>query len=313
MRFATPDARIGVMLSMHKAFLLGAGVLILIASDRSASAFDLGLGLLKRKQTKPDPVSRAKQLTATLQSDPDEQKRKAASKEMRGLDPRQSPEIVPALTSALQKDPSSEVRIEAVESLGLLKPISQPAGLAMEAALTTDPDPKVREAIKAALWQYSLNGYRTPPGGAALATQTTEPKLAGKYTPPTTTTSAKPATKPGEVGFQPIRNLIGKAPATLPLTAEPPLAKTKIPPVTVPTTPPVPAPVSNAPKPMPEVKPVVPTPMPMPAATPPSSLPLPSIPVPSLPFPVAPPPTLPLPSIPTPAVPTLPPLPDKPF
>ena len=302
------------MVQLRKTILLTGFGICLLAVERPAAAFDLGLGLLKRKQSKPDPVSRGKQLTITLQSDPDEQKRKAAAVEMRGLDPRQNPELLPALTTALQKDPTPDVRIEAVETLGLLKPISQPAGLAMEAALTTDPDPKVREAIKAALWQYHLNGYRTPPGGGALATQTTEPKIAGKAPAgPLTTTSAKPAAKPGDVGFQPIRNLVGKAPSVLPLTPEPPLAKPKIPPVSIPVGPTA-APAVNGPMPMPEAKPAGTVP-PVALPTAPSAIPLPTIPVPPLPFPAAPTPTgsLPLPTIPVPVVPILPPVPDKPF
>jgi len=285
------------MTKLRKAVLIAGLGLTVGGIEQPVAAFDLGLGLLKRKQIKPDPVSRAKQLTITLQSDPDEQKRKAAAKELRGLDPRQNAEVIPALTTSLQKDPSPEVRIEAVESLGVLKPISQPAGLAMEAAIESDPNIQVREAIKAALWQYHLNGYRTPPGGGALATQTTEPKLAGKTTP-STTTSAKPAGKPGIVGFQPIVNVVGKPATAATLTPEPPLAKTKIPPISVPIAP-------DAPKPMPTAKPPTTGPT-VPADATPGGLPLPTIPVPPLPFPQA----LPVPKIP---VPTLPPVSDKPF
>jgi hypothetical protein len=255
-----------------KRWLLASLVLGVVASESPAAGVDLGLGLLKRRQTKPDPQSRSKQLIETLRNDPDEAKRKAAAQEIRGLDARNVPDIIPALIQSLQKDPSPTVRMEAVDTLGKLKPISQPAGLAMESALQTDPDLKVRDAIKAALWQYHLNGYKTPQGGSPLAMQNTEP---GTVTG--TTTSAKPSTGRIDTTFQPIKNSVGKiAPPTL--SVEPAIA------------------VKPNLKPVPMVKPAE-TPKPMPTVKPPETV---TIPQPIIPTVTVPPPItdLPLPTIP---------------
>ena len=100
---------------------------------------------------------------------------------------------MPALIGTLQRDPSPAVRAEAAESIGKLHPVDQPAGIAMETALSSDPDPKVREAVKSALWQYHLNGYRTPPAGNPYATQTAEPPLAAaRPQPPLAKASPRP-------------------------------------------------------------------------------------------------------------------------
>ncbi len=235
--------------------VLAAAVVGLFVGERPAAAVDFGLGLFKRRQAKADaPQSRAKQLVEILRTDPDEDKRIAAATELKGLDPRNNPEIIPGLMASLQKDPSPAVRIEAVKALGDLKPVSEPAGLAMEAAKASDPDAKVVEAIRKSLFQYHLNGYRTPESGSPFATETDAPG------------SKRPAVKP-TLGFQPIKNSVGKALPTL-LTAEPPLAppKPKFPAVPpAPTVAPVltPAPVlapqelpKGAPQPMPTTRPV---------------------------------------------------------
>ena len=220
--------------------------------DQPAVAVDFGLGLLKRRQaTRPDPAARAKALIVTLQSDTDDGKRKAAAEELRGLDPRNHPDIVSALATSLQRDPSPEVRIQAADSIGKLKPVSQPAGLALEAALGSDPDAKVREAVKSALWQYHLNGYKT--AAAAPAGQSAEPAFAPA--PSTTSTSAKPAVPTGgPVTFQPITTGVGKPPAFTP-SPEPPLARPKpsapvvVPPTPVPAVAPTPPPATGVPLP----------------------------------------------------------------
>jgi hypothetical protein len=234
-----------------------------LALAPDAGAIDLGLGIFKRKQqpSKAEPTSKVKQLIATLQNDLDERKRRAAAEDLRGIDPRNSPEIVPALIGSLQKDPSPAVRIEAVGSLGKLKPVSQQAGIAMETALQADPDAKVRDAVKEALWQYHLNGYR-PPTNSPLAGQTSEPPLAPKTT-----------------GFRPITNTVGKG-ANFPQTGEPPLAKPK--PKTVPPPKATEPPKSGAPaKPTTPPPPTIPPPGATPGGLPPVSVPpLPTIPAP---------------------------------
>ncbi|HVK15910.1 MAG TPA: HEAT repeat domain-containing protein, partial [Fimbriiglobus sp.] len=134
-----------------------------LAAPAAANDGPLGLGLFKKRQKASEPASHGKQLIGTLRSDPDEKKRLQAAEQMRGLDPRTDGDVIPALIGSLQRDPSPAVRAGAAESIGKLKPIYQPAGIAMETALASDPDPKVRDAVKSALWQYHLNGYRTPP------------------------------------------------------------------------------------------------------------------------------------------------------
>jgi len=253
----------------------------------SATAGDgpLGLGLFKRKP-KTDPGTKSKQLVAILQSDPDEKKRRSAAEDLREFDPRNNPDVIPALISSLQKDPSAAVRIEAAVSIGKMKPVSQPAGIAMETAFQADPEVKVREAAQAALWQYHLNGYRTPPTGAPLASQTPEPPLAGlKPGMPASRPGPKPTT-PTEAAFRPISNSVGKGVSFQP-TVEPPLAKSK----PTPTELPAPKPAS-----------AVPTPL-----VPPQ---VPSVGIPSTPmFPTPPPatvPTTPIPPISVPSAPTVP-------
>ena len=288
---------------MKRTTLCFALIVGILASGRPAPAIDLGLGILNKKKPKADPPSRAKLLLETLRTDPDESKRKAAATELRGLDPRNTPDLITGLVSSLQKDPSPGVRIEAAESIGIMKPISQPAGLAMEAAMTSDPDTKVRDAVKSALWQYHLNGYRTPPSGSPLATQTTEPPIAPKTT--TAVTVAKPTMpKPGEPGFRPITNTVGKG-VLVQSTPEPPIAKPKPSPTAAPRGP------ALVPTPMPSIKPemtlptpsnLIPTPMPttpMPT-TPTTTVPTVGIP----PLPTAP--ELPTTSVPLPSIPVIP-------
>jgi len=233
--------------------LLVVGVVGLVATERPAPGVDFGLGLFKRRATKIDaPLSKAKQLVETLRTDPDEAKRKDAATELKALDPRTNPEVVPGLVASVQKDPSPAVRIKAVEALGELKPVSEQAGLALEAAAKADPDAKVREAINAALWQYHLNGYRTPESGSPLSMMTEKPG------------EKRTALKPAD-GFQPIKNTVGKVVAPL-LSPEPPLA---VPKPKFPTRPPAPAvtPPTLAPQ---DLPPGAPRPMPTtrPAETP---------------------------------------------
>ena len=160
---------------MKQTLLLAGFALLLGATD--AAAVDFGFGFLRRRQGKADPAAQAKQLVTTLQSDPNAESRQRAAEQLRTLDSRTFPDIVTALTGALQRDPSTAVRAAAVDTLGHMKPVIPSSGLVMEATLGSDPDPKVREAIRSALWLYHLNGYRTV-AGTPLTSQTPEPRLA---------------------------------------------------------------------------------------------------------------------------------------
>lgn len=227
-------------------------ILFLVLAVQPAAAIDFGLGNLFKKKPKAEPPpSRVKQHVVALQTDPDEKKRLAAATELRGFDPRNNPDLVSALIAALQKDPSPAVRAEAATTLGKLKPVYQPAGLAMEAAQGSDPAAEVREALKSALWQYHLNGYRSAQANAAE--QSAEPPLAKPR--PTVVAST-----PTEPTFRPITGGMGKG-SLYPQTSEPPLAKPAAPTTVLPTPMPanaVPAPTVIAP-PVPTITPPPPT------------------------------------------------------
>jgi hypothetical protein len=126
---------------------------------------------------------RVKQLTDVLRADPDERKRRAAVAELRDADPRQLPEVVPALVWALQRDPSAVVRAEAAEAIGHIKLMVPLAGAALESAAESDPSPAVRDAARQALWEYHLIGYRSTKGSDGIAGQTVEPPIAKPAAP----------------------------------------------------------------------------------------------------------------------------------
>jgi hypothetical protein len=138
-----------------------------------------GPGLFKKKI---DPA-RAEALIATLRSDPDEKKRRAAADELGGADSRLTPEVATALVAALRKDASPSVRAEAAESLGQLGQVFPVAGQALEAAASGDRSTLVRLAAKRTLWEYHLNGYRSTKGADGFATQTEEPPIASPAGP----------------------------------------------------------------------------------------------------------------------------------
>ena len=231
-----------------------------LASAQPAGAFDLGLGLFKRKSSAPatppksDGSLKIKQLVATLQSDPDTDRRKVAAETLRTLDPRNNTDVIPALVNTLQNDPSAGVRAIAAESLGSIKSVYPLAGSALENSEKSDPDANVRALAKAALWQYHINGYKTPTStSASLPNPTGEPPLSTRKPAPIITV---PQPAPAEVSFRPITQGMGKG-VVFPPTAEPPLAKSKsVPPPTLPD--------SKPPLPTPPVSPI-PVPMPMPA------------------------------------------------
>lgn len=255
---------------------LRAALLVGALLPAPAPAIDFGLGLFKKKD-KGSEAAPAKPAgpVATLRADPDEGRRKTAAEFARSLDPRANPDLIPALVQALQNDPSPAVRGASADSIGRLKPVQPLAGAALESAQLNDPSPLVREASRNALWQYHLNGYRTPPA-AESAAPTPEPPLALKAPEP-------PAAAPKP----------SKAPVPAQLTSQP-----KGPAPLMSSTPPV-----NIPRPMPAV-----TPNPTPAIPVPVVPPAPAVPAFAVPAtPSAPPPgpaTISLPTLPS--LPTVP-------
>jgi hypothetical protein len=133
------------------------------------------------KHAKIDPAERVPTLIATLRGEQDERKRTAAAEELRQYDPSLFPEIIPTLADAAQRDPKSSVRLEAIQTLAKLRPVSQRAGLALEQA-THDESVRVRFQARTLLWQYHMAGYRggkTPDiAGSGNMIRTEEPPLA---------------------------------------------------------------------------------------------------------------------------------------
>jgi len=252
-----------------------------LAVASSAPAIDLGFGLLKRRQNpsaqqpqqppKPEPAQRVKQLVVSLQSDPDVTHRKAAVDELRAADARGTAEVLAALASSLQRDPSPAVRSAVAEALGEAKSGSVAAVLAE--VEKSDPDASVRAAAKTALWRHQLNAQKMTGSTAP----TGEPLFALPSVPvsPRTAASAMPATN-----FQPITQGPGRG-GLYRETAEPPFAdpKTGAAPIPVAVAPPQPVPMP------------LPTPTAQPGDLPPLNIPLVS------PVIIAPPPGPGLPTI----------------
>jgi len=257
-----------------KRFLPAVAAAVALGSTTPAFAFDLGLGLFKKKPAGPsatpaksDVNTKAKQLVATLQSDTDIDRRKAAADALRNEDPRNNPDIVPALIASLQKDPSPSVRALAAETLGAYKSVYQAAAVALDASEKGDPDATVRASAKNALWQYHLNGFKPSTSTAGTTGQSSEPPLA---TPkPIVAVKPPPTAVATATDFRPITQGMGKAQMYQP-TAEPPIAKPKgqPAPVSVPDAPPSRVEPPTFSLPMPTI-PVVPSSTPAPTITPP--------------------------------------------
>ena len=239
--------------------LLTAGVAVTVGSPSPAPAIDFpnfGLGLFKRKTKDEEPppaaAPTARQFIAVLQTDPDERKRVYAAQVLRTADPRTDAAIVPALIGSLQRDPSPAVRSQAAGALGGMKPIYQHAGLALQASAQADPAEAVREASKAALWQYHLAGYRPPEMAGQRATQSAEPPIADPRPSVPVAAAPSPAVPPAgttNTEFRPISIGVGKATMTQ-QTVEPPLATAAAAPRPSPATaaPATPAPTVSAPQ-----------------------------------------------------------------
>ena len=146
-------------------------------------------GIIFGRRAKPNPMERVPQLLVTVKTDSDDDKRASAAKELRDYDPATFPELVSVLVDVSQHDPKTGVRLEAVQSLAKLRPVSQEAGVALEEA-TRDASIRVRWQARSSLLSYRLAGYRS---GA----KETEPPLAvpAKSMPVVTSTPSGPAQK----------------------------------------------------------------------------------------------------------------------
>lgn len=257
--------------------------LIVLLAALASAPVAAGPGLLKGKP-KTD-AARVPALLETLKNDPDEKKRKAAATDLGRADARLVPEIVPGLVAALQKDAAVSVRLEAADAISSLDTVFPVAGIALEGAAANDSSTLVRLAAKKALWEYHLNGYRSPKGGDGIAAQTVEPPIASPAGPrpvaalvpappppapsvprlpptaPPVTPQLPPVSMPAGPRVTrsflsdlfpgartPIRSLLGAGPPPIVnATAEPPRAKP--PAISIPVLPPTVPPTSPVPPP----------------------------------------------------------------
>jgi hypothetical protein len=138
-------------------FLLSA--VLLSALTVSARA-----GIFFNKHPKPIPATRVPELLQIVRTETDDHKRAAAALELRNYDPAAFPEIVPALVELTLRDSNTGVRLEAVQSLSKLRPVSSQAGWALEQAVEKDSSRRVRLLARSSLIQYHLSGYRSGKG-----------------------------------------------------------------------------------------------------------------------------------------------------
>lgn len=159
-------------LHMTSRFLTTTLLLAFFAVPASAGIFGS-----KKPAPKPDPKDRVNELMVIVKTDRDESKRFEAAEELRQYDPKAFPDIVPVLIDVLMNDPKPSVRAEAAQSLGKIRPVSQPVGMALEQALAKDTSMRVRLQARSSLLQYHWAGYKSPKdGGPPLETR--EPPLA---------------------------------------------------------------------------------------------------------------------------------------
>jgi len=179
-----------------------------------------------KKKTPVDPNQRVPELLAAVKTSPDEHKRTQAAEELRKYDPQAFPDIVPVLIEVLASDPKPSVRVEAVQTLGKLRPITPAVGQALEQALAKDTSMRVRLQARSSLLQYHWSGYRTPKKDANPP-QTGEPPLA----PPLPGDSAAPSQQPQPVAPSGTRPAAAIGP---PVSSPMPRSRSEQPPVAVP-------------------------------------------------------------------------------
>lgn len=148
------------------------------------------------KRDKVPPAQRVQDLIATLKNDSNDGKRAAAAEEMRQFDPKTFPEVVPVLIDVVQHDAKPDVRTQAVQTLGKMRPVSQEIGAVIEQAASGDSSIRVRIHARNVLFQYQLAGYRSGKGDAhpQKGITTDEPPL---YDP------QQPQMPPGSVKQEP--------------------------------------------------------------------------------------------------------------
>jgi hypothetical protein len=146
------------------------------------------------KKPKVNPSQRVPELIVTLKTEKDERKRTAAAEELRDYDSVTFTEIVPVLADVLKNDKKVGVRLEALNSLAKIRPVTTLAGQAIEKAASEDDTLRLRWQAKAALAKYQLAGYSAKKSEPAKGKTTEEPPLATvpeAKTPPAKTVPEK--------------------------------------------------------------------------------------------------------------------------
>jgi hypothetical protein len=151
------------------------------------------------KKTKPNPSQRVPELILIVKTDPDDRKRTQAAEELRDYDVTVFAEIIPILADVLQHDKKVNVRYEAVNSLTKIRPVSAPAGQALEKAAASDESLRIRVHAKTALAKYHLAGYspkKADPPPSVQKKTTDEPPLADPLPRPLPKVTASPSQGP---------------------------------------------------------------------------------------------------------------------
>jgi len=181
----------------------------------AAIAVPVQAGLIFGRHAKPDPAQRVPELIVIVKTERNENHRESAARELREYDPLANPDIVPVLVDVLEHDTAAGVRVEAAQSLGKLRPVSQAAGWALEGALK-DSSIRVRLQARGSLMSYRLSGYRSDPQVAQ--TPTPAPPVNAQARPSVFSISALNRTSAGSVPQAPTMVNSGE-------TSPPPLAK----------------------------------------------------------------------------------------
>ena len=134
--------------------------ILLVLAVPAFLAAPASAGIFFNRTPKPNPATRVPELIAKVRTEKDDHKRAAAIQELRHFDPAAFPEIIPALSELALGDSSASVRLEAIQGLAKLRPISQQAGATLEQVVDTDKSMRVRLQARSLLIQYHLSGYR---------------------------------------------------------------------------------------------------------------------------------------------------------
>jgi hypothetical protein len=192
-------------------------------------------GLFFNRKSKASP-DRVPTLIGALKTDPEERHRADAARQLRDFDVTAYPEILPALIEATQTDAKAGVRLEALQSLARVRPISQQAGQTLEGLADHDSSLRVRLQARSALIQYRLSGYHASRNVAKPQIgPTIEPPLAPGLEP---AGLQAPLSTPGPNAYEPYRAM---TPTPIQVTPKPvplvPVPSPRLEPAPMPTGP----------------------------------------------------------------------------